>query len=408
MSRLLRAALASCLCLCFLIPVASAVTGPPVVVRLGIHDFGHLAEPDAIVAHAGARALGIKAPSSGATGGPWSFDVGEDGSVWLLDPFTRRLFMWAPGAPGRVKRTLPIPDLVEVAGAVALGTDGTIYLSYVPAHPQDGRQRLQVLAMDPHGRVRWTTETDIQDFDSVLRMGPDTILYWAPGQGTSGWTALTAPPGRPLSLSDQRDSTLTSQPVGPARSLEEIGVSQHETRVSLLDDAGAVVTWWSVTSATRTYADGATPGVVGGDPVVTLIVQRASHPAAQAETEYLVVRFAEDGSTPARLSLPFDSVFGDSPVTPPRVGPDGSLYQLSSGVGAGVSITRYSLGAVSVATPGAGAASASGGSDASDPSAAGSRGLLSSPVGWFAVGLAVVGFVLRRMRSRGRGRHRLR
>jgi len=36
-------------------------------------------------------------------------------------------------------------------------------------------------------------------------------------------------------------------------------------------------------------------------------------------------------------------VYGDSPMTGLRVGPDGQLYQLRSSRGAGVSIARYSL-----------------------------------------------------------------
>ncbi len=103
---------------------------------LGNHRFGHLRTPDAIAAHADAAEVGFYQPPKGADGlayGPWSFDVAQDGSIWLLDEINHRLLVWQPGRPGHPagKVALPVDPLERVAD-FAVAPDGTIYATYVP------------------------------------------------------------------------------------------------------------------------------------------------------------------------------------------------------------------------------------------------------------------------------------
>ena len=70
---------------------AAATSSVPPPVALGTHRFGHLRPPDAIVARADPEVVGFSSPPKGADGvsyGPWSFDVAQDGSIWLLDELT--------------------------------------------------------------------------------------------------------------------------------------------------------------------------------------------------------------------------------------------------------------------------------------------------------------------------------
>src|SRR5437762_569523 len=103
------------------------------LVRLGKHEFGRLAQPEAVVARAGADEVGFEDLQEGPSNGPWSFDVAPDGSVWLLDQFNSRLLQWEQGRPDQPARTVPLPKkLVRIAVDIAAASDGTIYVSYQP------------------------------------------------------------------------------------------------------------------------------------------------------------------------------------------------------------------------------------------------------------------------------------
>jgi hypothetical protein len=86
---------------------AAATSSALLPVPLGTHRFGQLRAPDEIVAHADPHQVGFYQPPKGMDGvayGPWSFDVAQDGSIWLLDEVSHRLLVWRPGRPGRPGR----------------------------------------------------------------------------------------------------------------------------------------------------------------------------------------------------------------------------------------------------------------------------------------------------------------
>jgi hypothetical protein len=108
---------------------------------------------------------------------------------------------------------------------------------------------------------------------------------------------------------------------------------------------------WRITSQTELGALAATPALVGGDPVVTLEVARQTSTSHLYEFE--VLRLAPTGGTRQRFAVAPDTraVWGDTPITGVRVGPDGQLYRLRSDRATGVSIARYSLEPAKVAPP---------------------------------------------------------
>jgi hypothetical protein len=124
-----------------------------------------------------------------------------------------------------------------------------------------------------------------------------------------------------------------------------------EWRFTLTNQTGRTLRGWRVTSQTDLGAVGATPAMVGGDPVVVLEVTQQTK--TRFLYEYEVLRLARAGGTSVRFAIAPESrvVYGDAPMTGLRVGPDGQLYQLRSSRAAGVSIARYSLNPVPHAPP---------------------------------------------------------
>jgi hypothetical protein len=81
-----------------------------------------------------------------------------------------------------------------------------------------------------------------------------------------------------------------------------------------------------------------TPGLVAGDPVITLEAQRGV--GKSFRREYVVLRLAAVGAR-AQLSLR-EAAWGEI-VTDLRVGPNGALYQLASSPQTGVTVSRFAL-----------------------------------------------------------------
>jgi hypothetical protein len=335
---------------------AAATSSVPPPVALGVHRFGHLRPPEAIVARAGPEVVGFSSPPDGADGvsyGPWSFDVAQDGSVWLLDEVNHQLLVWQPGQPNRPARAvrLPLDPLERIANFTVAG-DHTIYATYVPP-PGPGPKTLRLAALTPSGQVRWTAATTDEIFNAQLRIGPDNALYVAGGHsGRQDWTPLTTPAGRPLPLAEQRRRTSPQQPLpGGLRLAATHQAMDGEWRFALTDQAGRTLRGWRVTSQTDLGALGSTPALVGGDPVVVLEVTQQTK--TRFLYEYEVLRLARAGGTSVRFAIAPEGrvVYGDAPMTGLRVGPDGQLYQLRSSRAAGVSIARYSLNPVPHAPP---------------------------------------------------------
>jgi hypothetical protein len=333
---------------------AAATSCVPPPVALGIHRFGHLRPPDAIVARAGPDQVGFSSPPKGADGisyGPWSFDIAPDGSVWLLDEVNHQLLVWQPARPDRPARTMPLPlDPLERIANFTVAPDHTVYATYVPP-PGPGPKTLRLAALTPNGQVRWTAPTIDAIFNAQLRIGPDGALYVVGGLEQARthdyWSPLTTPAGQPLPLAEQRRRTSPHQPLpGGLRLAATHQAMGGEWRFALSDQAGRSLRGWRITSQTDLGALGGTPALVGGDPVVVLEVSQQTK--TRFLYEYEVLRLTRAGGTSVRFAIAPESrvVYGEAPMTGLRIGPDGQLYQLRSSRTAGVSIARYSLAPV--------------------------------------------------------------
>jgi hypothetical protein len=334
---------------------AAATSNPSVSVALGAHRFGHLRAPDSIVAHADPSAVGFFQPPEGQDGvafGPWSFDVARDGSIWLLDEVKHRLLSWRPGQPDRPTGSVGLPlDPLERVADFAVAPDGSIYATYVPP-PGPGPKTLRLCKLSADGRVLWTAPTTVEIFNAQLRIGPDSALYVFGGHdGTRDWTPLTTPAGRPLPLADQRRRTSLQQPVPGGLRLAASSPSASERRFTLSNQDGRVMRGWRVTSQDDLGAAAATPALVGGDPVV--VVEVSKETKTEFLYEYQVLRLARTGGASVRFAIAPDArvVWGDTPITGVRIGPDGQLYQLRTSRTQGVDIARYSLDPVPHDTP---------------------------------------------------------
>jgi hypothetical protein len=325
-------------------PAAATSSAPPPV-ALGIHRFGHLRAPDSIVAHADPSEVGFFQPPKGQDGvayGPWSFDVARDGSVWLMDEIKHRLLVWQAGRSGHPARSVRLPqDPLERVADFAVAPDHSIYATYVPP-PGPGPKTLRLAKLSSDGEVLWTAATTVEIFNAQLRIGPENALYVFSGHdGTRDWTPLTTPAGRPLPLADQQRRTSLQQPLAGGLRLAGTHPSTGERHFTLRDEAGRILRGWRVTSQDDLGAEVATPALVGGDPVV--VVEIARETKADFLYEYQVLRLARAGGASVRFAIGAHAVWGDTPITGVRVGPDGQLYQLRTSRTSGVDIARYAL-----------------------------------------------------------------
>jgi hypothetical protein len=346
-------------------PESLWVLGRSTIVNLGTHGFGHPRAAEAVVAQAGPGDVGFENPPEGARFGPWSFDVGRDGSIWLLDELSQRLLVWQPGQPDTVARSVPLPFYPI---DFALGPADTLYVTR-PANPTDppaypgGLPPIRLDHLSAAGEVLWESRLATDIFNTQLRAGPDGTLYWTgpfPSprieRGSERrWTPAATPAGEPLTVSEQNRGTLWGdQPLpGGLRLLAAAarfepdavyGLAPHEERFALINPTGGLVRGWRASSRTVIFPVlEATPDLVGGDPVV--VIQATVGSGSDFKWEYIVLRLARAGGTRARFSLshdPPDAAWGDV-VTDIRVGPDGNLYQLGSLPTLGVVISRYPL-----------------------------------------------------------------
>ncbi len=318
-----------------------------VSVPMGTHQFGQLRTPDVIVAHAGPNEVGFK--KSGGCGctdgpqGPMLFDLGQNGSIWVLDILNHRLLAWKSGRPAQPARKLALPKL-DIRD-FAIGRRGTIYLHAVYAEPPAGDSGANLWALSPSGQVRWRVHAKT---GSALRLGPNGALYsiGANKRHPEAWTPLTTPAGRPLSLAAQRRGTKSFQPLAGSMHLIVSRLGMHEVHFALVDRSQKVVRAWRVRSNTPLAPTqrALTPALVGRDLVVQVDVSRQLE--SKLLFEHVVMRLTPTGGRD-RLSLDARAVWGDDgaePITALRVGSDGRLYQLRTNPKTGLTIARYSLG----------------------------------------------------------------
>jgi hypothetical protein len=322
------------------VPVQSAyVLDKPVVVRLGTHRFGRTRASEPVVARAGASQVGWST-EPGAPGGPETFLVGRDRSIWLHDEMNHRLLVFRPGRAGPVARTVTLPFLN--GEDVALGPANTVYFTRgLPRPPRLILYRMSIAT----GKLLWQIRLagDVGG-NTQLRVGPDGTLYALAAD--LGWMPVATPGGRPLSMAAQRRGAGYQPLPGGLRLLSETYTpNEHqaprEVRCALVDRGGRIVRAWRIVSRTNINLDDlfSTPALVGGDLVVVLQATAGAPPSFK--WEYEVLRLGASG-TRARFSLPI-AAYGEHLFAEIRVGPDGRLYQLASSPATGVRVNRYSL-----------------------------------------------------------------
>jgi hypothetical protein len=323
------------------------------LVNLGVHHFGRVRAPDAVVARV--KPSDVAWQTEGDTFGPQTFLVGPDGTIYLDDSLNDRLLVFRKGTPDAVAQTIPLPAR-SADSDVALGRNGTIYVKGGIGRGLDFKNVLYRLA--PDGSVRWRSilAGDIRNSgsfvigaNSPLRTGADGTIYCLAGMpgrpgGELGWMPVATPGGRPLTVAQQlRRTSWPGQPVSHGlRLVTEVytaraNAAPREVRVALVDRAGHVVKAWRVVSRTDINFGYATPEVVGGDPLLVLDVTAGTGTAFK--WEYLVLRLGPSGVR-TQFSLRH-SAFGDNILADVRVASDGSVYQLGSSPTNGVTISRY-------------------------------------------------------------------
>lgn len=333
------------------------------IVGLGTHRFGHLRTPEAIVASAGPGDVAFENPPEGDRFGPWSFLVGSDRSIWLLDELNRRLLVWPPGQPNADPRPVPLASFYPVD--FALGPAGSFYVTGCPL--AGSRPFVQHLCrLTATGQALWTSTLATDIFNTQLRLGPDGTLYWtgpvanSPRTERGGsdyvWVPAATRSGKPFSTARQRRTLTSYQPLpGGLRLVSttdrfekdwQVGLAPHEERFALIDRAGRLVRAWRIISRTVIWPHpAATPALLGGNPVVVLVAHSGF------KSEYVVLRLAATTSgTLARFSLPEASpldtggraAWGDV-ITDVRIGPGAKVYQLGSSPTVGVRIMQFSL-----------------------------------------------------------------
>jgi hypothetical protein len=324
-------------------PAAAVAVGSnsdqDIFVQLGVHQFGDLREPDAIVAAVGPDDVGFYEPPNGegAEDGPQRFELAPDGSIWLLDSINYQLLVWQPGQSTE-PRFVPLPlDPLERIADFALGVDGTIYATYIS--PDSETKTLGLCALTPTGEVLWTAPTVIEIFNTELLTGPDGAMYAYLTGDTGTWTQLTTSDGQALTVHEQAEATTSNQPLAGGQHLTREYVSPTEERFTLTDQDGKLVRAWLLESDTELGPNYTTPMVVDGDLVVALDVFQSE---PEWVMENLVLRLSPTGAIQQQFALD-TSVWGDVLYAQMRVGPDGQLYQLRTDPSTGASIAMFSL-----------------------------------------------------------------
>jgi hypothetical protein len=325
-------------------------------VNLGTHVFGSPKAPEAVVAKAGPTEVGFG--RDGLVFGPKSFDITSNRSFLLWDSVNGRVLVWASGQPNTPARTVKLPSR---AGDVAAGPAGSVYLLRDgPAGAPSGR----LTRLSAAGKVLWTSVTTRRPPGLVT--GPAGTVYTSgPAQeestqqmartcwGNHPWVPVATSNGRPLSVAAQERGTLRAQPLAGGMRLVRMSAAYsrfggpREARVALINRAGRVARAWRLRSRTEIPLPlwGATPTLVGGDPVIVL--SPTVPQGGQFRGEYLVLRLGPRGGIRTRFTLPNNdpprSAYGDGVLTDIRATPDGQLYQLGSAPDFGAAIYRYSL-----------------------------------------------------------------
>jgi len=315
----------------------SYIRGAYPVVDLGQHHFGHVRQPDRIVARAsigdGPHQVAWFCPPEGVCEYPWSFDVGPKGEVWMLDPHHSRVVGWFPNRPAAPARSFPISF---GAADLSVGPHGDVFVFGFKLGDPTHLGRVYDFA--PNGELKWWHHALTYFFNDHLRFAPDGVLYVS--DSVYGWVPVTSPDGAPLSIAEQRALAWPDQTVEGGGTLRFGPGRGNDLRAALIDGDGRLGRAWRIVGSTpmEDFAGLGTPATVDGDPVLVATVYQFQ----QHLEEHVVLRLSKDDGVLRRFSLP-EGTRGGAEVTNIRVGWDGALYQLQGSPDTGVRVARYSL-----------------------------------------------------------------
>lgn len=297
-----------------------------VEVTLPAHTFGRATMADSRVAEAswgsGPGEVGLEDTATDVTPiGGSSFDVGQDGTVYVLDEANRRMLRWKNGvaaAPDKVAL-----DVNGTMADMSVGNDGAIHV-LEGAHADEPRTRLTTFA--PNGKASATTE--VADRASQVRVGPAGPVVL---QSTSGeWTSVSAG-GKALGLDAQKLSGRSGRPFGGGREVVVLRTG-NEIRLALVGP-GSFRRTWRVTSPTPLAE------VQLAEPIADRLVVVARTYTDQASA-FLVLVLGSRG-VEQQFSLDPDDWAETAPLSRFRLR-GSSLYQLGS-TPAGLFVDRFDL-----------------------------------------------------------------
>jgi hypothetical protein len=306
-------------------PQRSLPLSAPTLVDLGTHAFGSAALGVRVAAAPwgdGPTSVGLEPGRTLPPVGASAFDVGPDGSVFLLDQAHGRAMRW----PENGDRPSPVALAVDRRLAdMTVDSDGSIYVLESVARP--GRTPL-VRHFDGAGRSLGAVET-ADSAPAQLRLGPDGPVVLE--QRSHQWMPIAAA-GVPSSPQDQRRKARTGRPLRTGG--EAVVLRRANEILAAVVVNGRVRDSWKVTSATP-LAEVQLAETVGRRLV---LVVRAY---TETEAEFVVLALDRHGIV-SRFSTPTDEWAEAAPLGRFRIA-GSRLYRLGSGPG-GAFVDRYDLG----------------------------------------------------------------
>jgi hypothetical protein len=263
----------------------------------------------------GGSKAGLAPGHESQTLGPSSFDVDRRGRVYLADPLQQRLAVFSEGRPVRSLRlTLGVrPD-------VAVAPDGSAFVA------DRSGSRVSIVRIDPAGRPHPAVGLAPGLLGEVRTAGPQAVVNVLPDDTwrSVGEHGLAGPP-------------TVGMPIGGGRHLLRVA-REDRVRLATVGHEGMVTGAVELRSKLR-FGDLALaePDGHGGYVVVVHVWRVEPAPADQ----YQVIHLA--GGRVVRTFAVADGLFAETPpLSRFRVGPDGSLYQLTTSPD-GMRIQRFDL-----------------------------------------------------------------
>lgn len=279
----------------------------------------------------GPNDVGLQSGEERSTIGPASFDLAEDGSLFLMDQVNGRVIVREADGDAR-----PVPvDVHSSFPDIAAGRAGAFYV-LESSSPDEGRPALK--RFSETGKTLASTRI-AEWIPSKVRPGPHApYVYQYP---SSMWFPALDRAGGPLSTVEQARRATPALPNQGGRGVV-VKVRPEEIRVALTNGR-RILSGWTVMAPT-------VPGAVNLGPVQLadplrdgVLVAFAAY--TDTEDAFRVLRLAPDG-VDDDFTVASGSYADTAAVSRFRLAPDGDLYQLrSSERGAGV--VAFNLGGAS-------------------------------------------------------------